>query len=85
MKLNRSNNNNNNLVANRVVECLAMGMIGDGALAFVEPERHAELWQQGPTIWRKMIEPFARRPVLTRWLGAGVAIAGFWLASRQEP
>jgi hypothetical protein len=60
-------------------------MIGDGALAFVEPRRHALLWRSGPAAWRWMIEPFVRRPGLTRWLGAAEVAAGFWLAARQRP
>jgi hypothetical protein len=75
----------NSLAARRALECLAIGMIGDGALAFVEPKRHAELWVRGPGWWQSMVRPFAKRPQLTRWFGAGEALCGFWLAARQRP
>jgi hypothetical protein len=71
------------MIAERVKECLAMMMIGDGVLGLLEPRRHATLWEAGPPWWRGMIEPFARRPGLTRCVGAGEIVLGVWLASRQ--
>ena len=59
------------LILRRVTECLAMSMIGDGFLGFVEPRRHVDLWFKGPKWWRQMLLPFARRPELTRWVVRG--------------
>jgi hypothetical protein len=71
------------LLGHRILECCAMGLIGDGALAVIEPRRHIELWFTGPKLWRKMMLPFMRSPTLTRWFGAAEVAAGFWLASKQ--
>jgi len=58
------------LLKRRALEGLAMLLVGDGALALADPQGHAELWRDGPRYWRAMVEPFARRPALTRALGA---------------
>jgi hypothetical protein len=72
------------MFSERFKELIGMIMIGDGVLAFLEPERHAQLWQAGPPAWEQMMEPFVRRPELGRWLGAAGILCGIWLASRQR-
>jgi hypothetical protein len=71
------------LVRRRAIECLALTMIGDGTLAFIEPVQHVQLWLRGPSWWRRMLQPFADNPELTRWLGAAEFAFGFWLARKQ--
>jgi hypothetical protein len=71
------------MVAERAKEFVAMLMIGDGLLSLVEPRRHLSLWVAGPRWWCGIIEPFVRRPDLTRCLGAGEVVLGVWLAFRQ--
>ena len=71
------------MVPERLIEVVGMMMIGDGVLAVAEPERHARLWLRGPDPWRAMVEPFVRRPGLTRIAGAVAVALGYWLASRQ--
>jgi uncharacterized protein YjeT (DUF2065 family) len=73
------------LVRRRAVECLALTMMGDGALGFIEPAGHVQLWLRGPKLWRRMLQPFAESPELTRWVGAAEFAVGVWLALRQEP
>ena len=75
----------NDLIRRRVIECFAITMIGDGALGFIEPVRHIQLWLRGPSWWRKMMQPFADSPELTRWVAAAEFGLGIWLAIRQEP
>ena len=72
------------MISQRLKECLAMLMIGDGVLAMVEPRRHVRLWERGPNWWTAMAEPFEERPNLTRFLGAGEVAFGVWLALRQS-
>src|SRR4051794_34391709 len=72
------------MVAERLRELAAMVLIGDGALSFVDPDRHSKLWQSGPGPWQQMMEPFVRNPELTRWLGAAAVGFGLWLGSRQN-
>jgi hypothetical protein len=71
------------MVPERMKELLGLLMIGDGALAFVEPRRHVLLWRRGPAAWQAMMDEFVERPGLTRWLGAAELALGFWLATRQ--
>ena len=73
------------MVRERFAELVGMLMIGDGVLAVLEPSRHARLWREGPATWEWMVDPFVKRPGLTRWLGAVEVAAGIWLASRQTP
>jgi len=75
----------NNLIRRRILECFAITMIGDGVLGFVEPKGHVQLWLRGPSWWRRMLQPFAKRPELTRWVGAAEFAFGIWLAIQQEP
>ena len=72
------------MLAERMKELTAMILIGDGALAFVDPNRHSRLWQNGPGAWQMMMEPFVRNPNMTRWLGAAAVVCGLWLGSRAR-
>lgn len=72
------------LAGKRTAELLALGMIGDGVLALLRPRGHVGLWREGPRAWEALIEPFARRPMLTRAAGIAGIAAGLWLASRSE-
>jgi hypothetical protein len=68
-----------------IEELIALLAIGDGVVAFVQPERHSLLWRFGPKPFREAMEAFAENPMLTRLLGAAEAGIGVWLASRQTP
>jgi hypothetical protein len=76
---------NKHAVARRVTECVAMMMIGDGALGVLEPRRHMKLWEAGPDWWRSIVRPFAENSALTRCVGAAELVAGVWLARQQGP
>jgi hypothetical protein len=69
----------------RITELLALFLVGDGILSAVDPKRHCLLWEIGPESCRHAMDEFARHPAVTRVVGAVEAIAGVWLASRQEP
>lgn len=72
------------IIGRRTAETIALAAIGDGVMALVKPREHVALWSAGPAWWRRMVEPFERRPGLTRAAGiAGIAF-GLWLASRAE-
>lgn len=74
----------NHTVKRRLLETAAMMVIGDSMLSVVAPKQHVELWNSGPSLWKRACEPFVRHPNLTRALGiAGIGF-GFWLARRQE-
>ncbi len=73
-----------NIVGRRITEAISLAAIGDGMMALVRPREHIALWRGGPEWWDKSLEPFARRPGLTRVVGAAGILFGIWLASRQE-
>ena len=56
-------------IGRRVVESIAMMMIGDVALAVMDPHRHMKLaWENGPHLWERMMRPFVKHPELTRFI-----------------
>ena len=69
----------------RLLETIAMLMIGDSVLALISPSRHVSLWTSGPRWWERTFEPLVYHPRLTRALGALGLVLGVWLAWRQEP
>jgi signal transduction histidine kinase len=69
----------------RAREVVGMMMVGEGALAALEPVRHCRNWQGGPRRWRRLISFFVERPALTRAIGLAEIGAGLWLAARQRP
>jgi hypothetical protein len=60
-------------------------LVGDGILALVSPERDALAWRMGPEPFRTMMGFMAKRPSLTRWVGAAQIAVGIWWALREEP
>ena len=68
----------------RMEEVTAMAMIGDGVLGLIAPAAHCRLWQSGSGPWSEMIEPFVKRPNLTRCLAAVELGLGIWLGLRAE-
>lgn len=65
---------------NRVRDLLGVLMVGDGILMALVPERRMRRWRIGPDWLRSLTESFARRPTLTRILGAATAVVGVALA-----
>lgn len=72
------------LASRRIGEVIALAAIGDGAMAMLRPRGHTALWQGGPAWLDRMMEPFARRPGMTRALGAANMLFGIWLANKVE-
>lgn len=75
---------NNKLAGKRLRESLAIILIGDGVVGFVNPERHARLWRRGPGAYQKAMEAFVRRPGMMQIVSVAEVALGIWLASRQE-
>ena len=63
----------------------AIVLIGDGLLALLTPERDALAWRMGPEPFRSLMSYMAKRPALTRWVGATQIAVGIWWALRDEP
>jgi uncharacterized protein YjeT (DUF2065 family) len=62
----------------------AMVLIGDGVMALLCPTTDAKAWKQGPKPWRNLMQGLARRPNLTRAIGAAQIIGGIYWALKQE-
>jgi len=72
------------MIGTRLMEALAMLVIGDSVLAVVSPRRHVALWREGPQWWERACEPLVRHAGITRALGAAGLGLGIWLAWSQE-
>ena len=66
----------------RIVELLAILMIGEGVLTLIAPRKHSLLWEFGPEGYRRAVEAFAEHPTLTRLVAAAETGLGLWLALR---
>lgn len=74
---------NNGSFGRRIVDLMAVAMIGDGALALLLPTEHMKTWICGPQRLRDLINFFAERPGLTRLVGAVEICAAFWWARQS--
>ena len=62
-----------------------MVLIGDGVMAMVRPSRDARAWKKGPRGWRKLMRGLAKRPALTRAIGAAQVVGGvLWALSQTR-
>jgi hypothetical protein len=68
----------------RIKEVLAILLIGDGIISFLQPRRHTRLWSAGPSPYRQMMRPLRRKPVLAQAVGVALVGAGLWLVTRQK-
>ena len=67
----------------RLLELVAMTLIGDGVLALIGPRRHVAMWRGRSRRWNEMIETFLERPQLTRAIATAEVLGGVALAHRQ--
>ena len=54
------------MLAERIKEVVAMGLIGDGALGTLSPKEHLLMWRRGPAVWEKMVDACLRHQPLIR-------------------
>jgi len=72
------------MISKRLLETIAMLMIGDSVLAMLSPRRHLSLWLDGPRWWQRTCQPLVGRPRLIRVLGLLGCGLGLWLAWHEE-
>ena len=73
------------MLIKRVVQLVALVMVGDGVVGFLKPRWHSLLWDLGPKPYRDLMIHFARKPGTARLVYAAEVILGTWLAARQTP
>jgi len=64
----------------RLMESLAIGMIGEGIIVEARPRRHMRLWRSGPKAYRNYIDALPDHPQATRLMRAAEAGLGVWPA-----
>jgi hypothetical protein len=69
----------------RLIQLVALVMIGDGVIGTFKPRRHSLLWDIGPGPFRTAMETLAVNPGKARLLYAAEILLGAWLAERQTP
>jgi hypothetical protein len=62
----------------------AMVLIGDGVMALIHPTTDANAWNKGPKVCRNLMRGLAKRPTLTRAIGAAQIVGGIYWALKQE-
>ena len=73
------------MVLKRLVQLVALLMVGDGVVGFFKPRWHSLLWDIGPQLYRAVMLKAARNPATARWVYAAEVVAGALLASQQTP
>ncbi len=73
------------MIYKRLIQLVALVMVGDGVVGFFKPRWHSLLWDLGPKPYRDLMNRFAREPGAARWIYAVEAAVGTWLATRQTP
>jgi len=69
----------------RILQLIALIMIGDGVTGLIKPRRHSLLWDVGPKPFRALMEEFAAHGEMARVLYAAEILVGTWLATEQTP
>lgn len=71
------------MVARRLLELLALTMIGEGVVGAIKPREYLLLWKVGPRPLRDFVQRCADRPELMRGVFTAQISLGAWLALRQ--
>ncbi len=73
------------MIVRRIVQLVALLMIGDGVAGFFKPRWHSLLWDVGPAPYKKVMRKFAREPETARWIYLAEVAVGAMIASQQTP
>ena len=69
----------------RLLQLVALVMIGDGVVGFFKPRWHSLLWDVGPAPYRDLMARFAEQPSTARLMYAGEVAVGILVATQQTP
>lgn len=73
------------MILKRLVQLVALVMVGDGVVGFFKPRWHSLLWDLGPAPYRDLMTQAARNPSTARWLYAAEVVIGTLIATQQTP
>lgn len=73
------------MILRRLIQLVALLMIGDGVVGFFKPRWHSLLWDLGPAPYRELMHEFAAEPAKARWVYAAEVVVGLLIAARQTP
>ena len=73
------------MIPKRILQLIALLMIGDGVTGLLKPRWHSLLWDVGPKPFQTAMEKLAENPAKSRVLYAAEIIVGAWLATRLTP
>ncbi len=69
----------------RLIQLVALVMIGDGVVGFFKPRWHSLMWELGPRPYRNLMTRFAEQPNVARLMYAGEVAVGTFIATQQTP
>jgi hypothetical protein len=72
-----------NLYVRRLIEGVALFLIGDGVMGLISPRRHSLLWKVGPQLAKAAAEELAEHPKTARSIYLAEVALGILLASQQ--
>jgi hypothetical protein len=73
------------MILRRLIQLVALVMIGDGVSGLLKPRWHSLLWDAGPESFETMMERLAKNPTKARLLYAAEILVGVWLSTRLTP
>lgn len=66
-------------IVTRMAETVGLGLIGDGVIGLMQPERHAQRWESGPAWWQRALKPVVGDARDSRVFAAVEVVAGIAL------
>ena len=73
------------MILRRLIQLVALIMIGDGVSGLLKPRWHSLLWDVGPESFQAVMDGLARNPTKARLLYAAEILVGTWLSTRLTP
>ncbi len=73
------------MIFRRLIQLVALIMIGDGVSGLLKPRWHSLLWNVGPEAFRETMDELAKNPAKARLLYAAEILVGTWLSTRLTP
>ena len=73
------------MILRRLIQLVALLMIGDGVSGLLKPRWHSLLWDIGPEAFQAMMNRLAKNPTKARLLYGAEILVGTWVSTRLTP